>query len=167
MALQLWPFPLFGAQAPLRQSPLVQSASAAQVEGLQALTEAHTTPPGQAAAPGAAQAPAPLQLPAAVSCPPLHAGVPQPTVGTANRQAPFPSQVPSWPQAVASAVQAPADEPPVATGLQAPVPQVMQRPEQAVAQQTPEIQFAWVHWSLLVQVEPSGSVVAQVRPAVQ
>ncbi|HXT89983.1 MAG TPA: hypothetical protein VN714_12085, partial [Trebonia sp.] len=63
--------------------------------------------------------------------------------------------------------QTPAEEPPDATGLQTPVAQVMQVPPQAVPQQIPEMQFACVHWLLLLQVDPSGSVAAQVIAVVQ
>jgi hypothetical protein len=145
LALQLWPVPRLGMQAPLRHSPLTQSPSAVQVDALHAVPDAQATPPGQAPGAGTEQAPAPLQLPEVVSCPPLHEGVPQLTVETANRHPPFPSQVPSCPHAVESTVQLPADGPPAATGLQTPVAQVMQTPVQVVAQQTPEMQVPWVH----------------------
>jgi hypothetical protein len=154
-------------QALLRQRPLTQSASAEQVAALHALAEAQTTPPAQPLAAGVEQAPAPLQVPTGVSWPPLQEALPQATVEAAFRQPPLPSQVPSWPQVVLPAAQAPFDAPPAATGLQTPVAQVMQVPAQAVAQQTPEMQLPWVHWSLPEQVDPSERVAAQVFPAVQ
>jgi hypothetical protein len=68
---------------------------------------------------------------------------------------------------VESTAQRPADELPAATGLQRPVAQVMQVPVQAVAQQMPEMQLAWVHWLFLVQAAPSDSVAEQVMEEVQ
>ena len=154
-------------QAPLRHSPLTQSASAAQVDDLHAVVDAQTTPPGQPEAAGVAQAPAPLQEPMGASWPPLQAALPQLTLEIAYRQPPFPSQVPSCPQAVESTAQAPAEGPPAVTGLQSPVAQVMQVPAQEVAQQIPETQLACAHWLLLLQVDPSDSVAAQVIADVQ
>jgi hypothetical protein len=167
VAVQAWPFGRFPAQAPLWQSPLPQSASAVQVDGLHAVVDAQTTPPEQAAAAGVEQVPAPLQSPLGVSWPPLQETAPQLRLVIAYRQPPFPSQVPSCPQAVGSTAQAPADEPPDATGLQSPVAQVMQVPVQVVAQQIPEMQLACAHWLFLLQVDPSDSVVAQVIVDVQ
>jgi hypothetical protein len=167
LAVQVEPLPRFAVHVPLKQRPLTQSASAAQVDALHALAEAQTTPPVQALAAGVEQTPAPLHVPAVVSCPPLQAGEPQPTLAIANRQPPFPSQVPSWPQAVESSVQAPAEAPPAATGLHRPVAQVMHVPAQVVAQQMPAMQLACVHWSLAVQVDPSERVAAQIFAAVQ
>ena len=167
VAVQACPFGRFPAQAPLWHSPLPQSASAVQVDGLHAVVDAQTTPPEQAAAAGVEQLPAPLQSPPGVSWPPPQEAVPQLTLDAANRQPPFPSQVPSCPQAVESAAQAPAEEPPDATGLQSPVPQVMQVPVQVVAQQIPEMQLACVHWLFLLQVDPSDVVAAQVIVDVQ
>lgn len=43
----------------------------------------------------------------------------------------------------------------------------MQVPAQAVAQQTPLMQFACVHWSFAVQVDPSERVAAQIFADVQ
>jgi len=165
--VQLVPFPYLPVQVPLRQKLLTQSVSAVHVDGLHAVPEAQTTPPGQAAAAGCAQAPAPLQLPLGVISPLPQETVPQVTFEVAKRQPPFPSQVPSCPQAVESTEQKPPDEPPAATGLQRPLAQVMQVPAQVVAQQIPEMQLPCVHWLLLLQVEPSDSVAAQVMPDVQ
>ena len=167
VAVQACPFGRFAPQAPLWHSPLTQLASAVQVDGLHAVVDAQTTPPGQAAAAGVEQVPAPLQSPVGVSWPPLQETAPQLTLDGANRQPPFPSQVPSCPQAVESAAQAPAEEPPAATGLQSPVAQVMQVPAQVVAQQIPEMQLACVHWLFLLQVDPSDVVAAQVIVDVQ
>jgi hypothetical protein len=121
----------------------------------------------QAAAVPAVHVPLPLQFPIGVSWALLQEGVPQLTLETANRQPPFPSQVPSCPQAVESTAQPPAEEPPEATGLQRPVAQVMQVPAQAVAQQIPEMQAACVHWLFLLQVDPSDIVAAHVIADVQ
>jgi hypothetical protein len=85
--------------------------------------------------------PLPLQFPIAVSCALLQEGIPQVTVETAYLHPPFPSQVPSCPQAAESTAQAPAEEPPAATGLHCPDAQVVQVPAQAVAQQIPEMQL--------------------------
>jgi hypothetical protein len=165
--VQLDPLPFLAVQAPLAQYPLSQSLSAAQVGDLQAVIEAQATPPWQPLALGIEQVPAPLQVPAGVSRPPLQTGDPQLMVDGAYRQPPFPSQVPSRPQAAASMGQTLLDEPPAPTGLQAPVAQVMQVPEHAVAQQVPETQLACVHWSFAVQADPSEKVAAQVLPLVQ
>ena len=167
VAVQACPFGRFPAQAPLWHSPLTQSASAAQVDALHVVADPQATPPGQPLAAGVEQAPAPLQVPTGVSWPPLQEALPQATVEIAFRQPPLPSQNPSWPQVVVPTAQAPFDDPPAATGLQAPVAQVMQVPAQVVAQQTPEMQLAWVHWSFAEQVDPSERVAAQVFPAVQ
>jgi hypothetical protein len=129
-------------QALLRHNPLTQSASAVQLDALQVVPDAQTTPPGQAEAAGVEQAPAPLQRPVMVSWPPLQELAPQLTVDVAYRQPPLPLQVPSCPQVAESIVQAPAEEPPAATGLQTPVAQVMQVPPQVVPQQIPEMQLA-------------------------
>ena len=167
VAVQACPFGRFPAQTPLWHSPLRQSASAAQVDALHVVADAQATPPGQPLGAGVEQAPAPLQVPTGVSWPPLQEALPQATVEIAFRQPPLPSQNPSWPQVVVPTAQAPFDDPPAATGLQAPVAQVMQVPVQAVAQQTPEMQLPLVHWSLAEQVDPSEKVAAQVFPAVQ
>ena len=81
--MQLVPLPDFALQVPLAQRPPTQSASALQVDGLHAVPEAQTTPPGHAAAAGCEQAPAPLQLPVGVSKPLLQDTVPQCTVDVA------------------------------------------------------------------------------------
>lgn len=143
--MQTVPVPCFPVQAPPTQRPLTQSPSAVQVDGLHTVVEAQTTPPGQPAAAGCEQAPAPLQAPMGVRRPLLQETAPQATLDVAKRQAPFPSQVPSCPQALESTEQRPPDEPPAAAGLQRPVAQVMQVPEQVVAQQIPEMQLACVH----------------------
>lgn len=143
--VQLDPFPFFAVQVPLRHRPLTQSASAAQVPVLHAVVEAQTKPPEHAIAAGVEHVPPPLQVPAAVIRPPPQAGDPQLTLEGAYRHPPFPSHFPSCPQVVESAVQAPLEEPPAAIGLQRPVAQVMHVPAQAVAQQTPAIQFPCVH----------------------
>ena len=148
-------------------NPLTQSASAVQLDALQVVPDAQTTPPGQAEAAGVEQAPAPLQRPVTVSWPPLQEVAPQLAVDVAYRQPPLPSQVPSCPQVVESTEQAPAEEPPAATGLQSPVAQVMQVPAQVFAQQIPEMQLPCAHWLLLLQDDPSGVVVAQVMADVQ
>jgi len=75
-AVQLVPLPDFALHVPLTQRPLRQSASAVHVDGLHAVPEAQTTPPGHAAAAGCEQTPAPLQLPVGVSKPLLQATVP-------------------------------------------------------------------------------------------
>jgi hypothetical protein len=166
-AVQACPVGRLAAQALLRHNPLTQSVSAVQLDDLQAVVEAQATPPGQAEAAGVEQAPAPLQRPERVSWPPLQEVAPQLTVDVAYRQPPLPSQVPSCPQVVESTVQAPAEEPPAATGLHCPDAQVMQVPAQAVAQQIPEMQLPWVHWLLLVQVDPSDMLTAHVWADVQ
>ncbi|HXT89981.1 MAG TPA: hypothetical protein VN714_12075 [Trebonia sp.] len=151
----------------MRHNPLTQSVSAVQLDALQAVPDPQTTPPGQAVAAGVAQAPAPLQRPVVVSWPRLQEVAPQLTVEVAYRQAPLPSQVPSCPQVAESTVQAPAEEPPAATGLQTPVAQVMQVPPQTVPQQIPEMQLECVHWLFLLQLDPSGSVAEHVCADVQ
>lgn len=78
--MQAWPLPYFAVQAPLRQRPLTQSASAAHVGDLQAVVDAQTTPPWQAEADGIEQLPAPLHVPVMVSCPPLQEVDPQLTL---------------------------------------------------------------------------------------
>jgi hypothetical protein len=165
--VQACPFARFAAQAPVWHSPLTQSASAPQVGDLHAVADAQNTPPGQALAAGVEQAPAPLQRPVDVSWPLLQETAPQLALDVANRQPPFPLQVPSCPQGVGSTAQAPAEAPPAATGLQSPVEQVMQVPAQVVAQQIPEMQLPFVHWLFLVQVAPSDIVVAHVIVDVQ
>jgi len=165
--VQACPIARFAMQAPLRHSPLTQSASAAQVDDLHAVVDAQTTAPGQPEAAGIVQAPAPLQEPMGASWPPLQEGLPQLTLEIAYRQPPFPSQVPSCPQGVGSIGQTPAEGTPAVTGLHCPVAQVMQVPAQAVAQQIPETQLACVHWLLLLQVDPSDIVAAQVIADVQ
>jgi hypothetical protein len=121
-----------------------QSVSAEQVV-LHAVVLAQMRLLAQAADPPGEHVPLPLQFPIAVSLALLQEGLPQLTLEIAYRQPPFPSQVPSCPQAVESTAQAPAEEPPATTGLQRPVPQVMHVPAQVVAQQTPETQLACVH----------------------
>jgi hypothetical protein len=144
----------------------MQSMSAEQVV-LHAVPLAQTKLFGQAPVGPAEHVPLPLQFPIAVSCALLQAGIPQLTVETAYRQPPFPSHVPSCPQVAESTAQAPAEEPPATTGLQTPVAQVMQVPEQVVAQQIPEMQLPCVHMLFLLQVDPSDSVAAQVLEGVQ
>ncbi len=157
----------FDAHVPPEHRPLTQSPSEEQVGDLQLVADAQITPPGQPVAAGVEQAPAPLQLPAGVSWLPLQDAMPQATLEVANRHPPFPSQVPSCPQAVDPTAHAPPDEPPAATGLQRPVAQVMHVPAQAVAQQTPATQLPWVHWLLVVQAPPSATVAAHVLADVQ
>jgi hypothetical protein len=165
--VQACPFGRFATQAPLWHSPPKQSASAVQVDDLHAVPDAQITPPEQAVAAGVEQVPVPLQSPVGVSWLPLQETAPQLMLVVAYRQPPLPSQVPSCPQAAVSAAQAPAEEPPDATGLQSPVAQVMQVPVQAAAQQIPEMQLACVHWLFLLQVDPSDVVAAQVIVDVQ
>jgi hypothetical protein len=142
-----------------------QSVSAAHVV-LHAVALAQMRLFAQGADAPGVHVPLPSQFPIGVSCALLQDGVPQLTLDVANRQPPFPSQVPSCPQPLATA-QAPAEEPPAATGLQSPVAQVMQVPAQAVAQQIPEMQLACAHWPFLLQVDPSDSVAAHVIDVVQ
>ena len=119
----------------------MQSVSAEHAV-LQAVLLAQTRLPAHGAGVPATHVPLPSQFPFGASWALEQEAVPQLTLETAYRQPPFPSQVPSCPQVVESTVQAPPEEPPAATGLQSPVAQVMQVPEQAVAQQTPEMQLA-------------------------
>jgi hypothetical protein len=121
-----------------------QSVSTEQVV-LHAVALAQTRLLAQGADAPEEHVPLPLQVPFAVSWALLQEVVPQLTLETAYRQPPFPSQVPSCPQAVESTAQAPPEEPPAVTGLQSPVAQVMQVPVQVVAQQIPEMQLPWAH----------------------
>ena len=122
----------------------MQSVSPEQVV-LHAVVLAQMRLLAQAADAPGEHVPLPLQFPIAVSWALLQEGVPQLTLEIAYRQLPFPSQVPSCPQVVESTAQAPAEEPPAATGLQRPVAQVMHVPAQVVAQQTPATQLPCVH----------------------
>jgi hypothetical protein len=131
---------------------------------LHAVVLAQTRLFGQGLEAPAVQLPAPLQAPTAVSWPALQEVVPQLTLDCLYRQPPLPSQVPSCPQAVLSTAQAPADEPPAATGRQAPVAQVMQVPVQAVAQQTLPTQAPFEHWLFAEQVDPFPCFALQAPP---
>ena len=173
--MQAWPDPtvfLASAGTAEAQAARTQSASAAQVDDLHAVVDAQTHRAETRLFKAAGVAPN-WRVPrhcrsrwgrVGRRC---RRGVPQLTLVTAYRQPPFPSQVPSCPQVVESTVQAPAEEPPDATGLQSPVAQVMHVPAQVVAQQIPETQLACVHWLLLLQLDPSDVVAAQVIADVQ
>ena len=110
---------------------------------MQALADAQTSEPPQAVVVvGVTQEPAPLQVGAAVSVALEQEGVPQVVPLAPNRQAPLPSQVPSWPQVVPEAVHPPFEPPPAMIGLQRPLAcpvsvmeQDWQRPAQAFSQQ--------------------------------
>jgi len=143
---------------------------------LQAVPDAHTTPPGHiVVVVGVTQVPAPSHAGAPLSSAFEHDGDPQLVPATANRQAPFPSHVPSWPQTmVVSGAHFPADEPPALIGRQSPLAcpvsafaQERQSPVQAVSQQIPPTHWPCAHSLLAAQAEPSIFFAAQVPADVQ
>jgi hypothetical protein len=135
----------FEAQAVLHPLP-----SARQTKGSHELLEP------------AAQFPAPSQVPASVRVEPVQEGA-RHWVPAANlRQAPAPSQKPSFPQLAAPAFWqvAVGSVAPFATGVQVPAEPARaherQTPVQAVLQQTPWAQMVDPHSAPSAQVAPSG-----------
>jgi len=131
-------------QLPALQNPLLQSASEVQLVLQLAPVALHWYTPQELGAP-ATQAPAPLQAGTGSSVPLAQAATPQAVPVAHLRQAPAPSQVPSFPQEVAvSAVQSLRTSVPDTAGVHWPSvptpPQVMQAPVQALSQQTPSTQ---------------------------
>jgi len=143
---------------------------------LQAVPDAHTTPPGHiVVVVGVTQVPAPSHAGAPLRSAFAHDGDPQLVLATANRQAPLPSHVPSWPQImVLSTAHFPADEPPALIGLQSPLAwpvsafaQERQSPVHALSQQIPPTHWPWTHSLLAAQVEPSIFFAVHVPVAAQ
>ena len=90
-------------------------------------------------------------------------------LATWYRQAPVPSQVPSWPQAVVSTAQPPLDPPPALIGLQRPLcwfvsakAHERHRPVQLLWQQTLPTHWLFTHSLFIRQGAPSTFLAMQV-----
>jgi hypothetical protein len=105
-----------------------------------------------------AQFPTPSQAPTGLAVDPVQLAVPQLVPRTPLRQAPLPSQVPSFPHGGLVAAQAPCGSVlPAGTDWQEPVPprlQTWQVPQLAVEQQTPSTQFPLPHSVPAAQIWP-------------
>ena len=146
------PFAFFGVHVVPTQKLLTQSASTAQLAGLHAVVEPHSTPPGHGAAVAVPHVPLPLQVNAGLSCEPVHRGSAQLVVTGGKRQPPLPLQVPSCPHGAAPGAHFPFDDPPACVGRQSPfarlvstAAQDMHVPVHAVSQQMLPTQLPSAH----------------------
>jgi hypothetical protein len=135
----------------------MQSALVAQVvrQALVALPQVYTPQ----LIVGCAQLPTPSQAPIGVSVEPLHIALPQLVPSVPLRQAPLPSQVPSFPQGGLVAAQEPCGSVfPAGTGWQEPgFPVRLQTwhiPQLAAEQQTPSTQLPLPHSAPAAQSWP-------------